>query len=373
MTADRIYKLALTQLNGLTVHHCNEVTERFGSAEAFFKASESEIAAMTGGCSPLTSREKRDEAIRVAEQEIEYAETHSINIILYDSPAYPTRLLHCDDAPKALFVCGECDLNSAHSISIVGTRHATAYGVNFIERLVERLAIELDDLIIVSGLAYGADITAHLAAIKNGIRTVSVLGHGLSTIYPAAHRQYAADIVRHDGMLLTEYRHDAHIGKANFLARNRIVAGISDCTVVTESGIKGGSLFTARLASEYGREVMALPGRISDPYSAGCNKLIYTNRASLIRDADDLLATMGWTGNSEAKDRAAHEDKTLFTRQLTADEQTIFDHLTQNGQSSTARMSAELKIPVGKLMSLLVELEFKGLILSYPGGKYALA
>lgn len=369
---DRLtYQIALSMLKGLSISDASEIVSRFGSERAFFEASESEVAALTNGVTSASSEANRKAALESASHEAEYALSHGIKPVYISDPSYPTRLADCQDAPLLIYCCGDCNLNSSHIVSIVGTRHATSYGISFIKRLVEGLARQIDDLVIVSGLAYGADITAHRAALACGVPTVAVMAHGLSTIYPAAHRQDAASIVGNGGMLLTEYRSDAFPARPNFLARNRIVAGLSDCTVVAESGFKGGSLSTARMASDYGRDVMALPGRTSDPYSVGCNNLIYTHRAALIRDADDLLEQMNWQSGST--DEVNTAQPSLFAEPLTADEQAVVNFLTANADSTTSRMCAGLGMPVGRLMSVLIELEFKGRILSYPGGRYTLA
>ena len=230
-----------------------------------------------------------------------------------------------------LYGLGDTDLNNARFVSIVGTRHATVYGNSFVEKLVDDLAAKLDEkLVIISGLAYGIDIAAHRAALKNGIPTIAVLAHGLNTIYPATHRSAAVDIVKTGGMLLSDYRSIDTIHRGNFLARNRIVAGLCDFLIVAESAIRGGALVTARLASGYNREVMALPGRISDKYSAGCNELISSNIAALI----------------------------------------ILDIMTDRGEVMINDLSARIDMPIHRLMGLLIDMEFRSLIAHIPGGRY---
>lgn len=267
-----------------------------------------------------------------------------------------------------LYGCGDCGLNRSVVISIVGTRHATPYGVDFVDHLVKDLAAELEDVVIVSGLAYGIDAAAHKAALKNDVATVAVLAHGLNMIYPASHRGLAADIVHKGGMLVTDYTSVDKVHKGNFLARNRIVAGLADCTLVVESASKGGALVTARIASDYGREVFAVPGRTSDPYSAGCLKLIASNVASLVTDADSLIDACRWV----RKARKEGVQKQLFN-EPTPLEKDIMNHIIACPDATTGEMSVNLNIPVGTLMALLIDMEFRDLIISVPGGRYQLA
>lgn len=220
---------------------------------------------------------------------------------------------------------------------------------------------------IVSGLAYGADIAAHRAAVANNVPTVAVFGHGLEMVYPAAHRSDAAAIIKAGGSVLTEYHHSTPIHRANFLMRNRIVAGLSDCVIVVESAVKGGALATARIASQYGRDVFALPGRTSDIYSQGCNSLIASNVAGLVQSADDVISAMGWQAKPEEGDQ-----QQMFV-ELSETEQLVVDYLRANSEAQINKLSVDTGLQMGRLMSVLVDLEFKGLILNYPGGRYRLA
>lgn len=226
---------------------------------------------------------------------------------------------------------------------------------------------KIDNLVIVSGLAYGIDIAAHRAALHCGVPTVAVLAHGLNTIYPASHRSTAADIVRSGGMLLTDYMSQDALHKGNFVARNRIVAGLCDCTVVAESAIKGGALITAGIASAYHRDVAALPGKTSDRFSQGCNKLIADNTAALISDADSLIAMMGWQSRQQEGDQAT------IPLILSPEEEAVIGYLTEKGEGDINTIGVTLNLPMHKLLPLLVDMEFKSLILTYPGGKYRLA
>lgn len=267
-----------------------------------------------------------------------------------------------------IYTLGNCDLNASRFVSIVGTRHSTAYGAAFVEDLVNGLADKCaDPVVIVSGLAYGIDVAAHRAALAAGLPTIGVLAHGLNTIYPASHRDIAARMVRNNGMLLTDYRSCDNIHKGNFLARNRIVAGLSDCLVVVESDTHGGSLVTARLASAYSRDVFALPGRTTDRYSRGCNSIISSCIASLVTSADDVISSMRWPVKaSEGKQPSLFDT----TAQLSDDEQAIIDTITRRGDATMSELIASVNVSTPRLMSMLIDMEFRSLITALPGGRY---
>lgn len=367
MADEGIYKIAFASLKGINMILGQQLLSAVGSEENFFNASESQLGALLGVNNKLLSKSYRDKILEDARAEAGYIKANNVSFIYFTDSGFPVRLTECDDAPLGLFAVGNCDLNKSHFVSIVGTRHVTPYGMSFINNLVADISKKIDDVVIVSGLAYGADIAAHRAALNNGIPTIAVFAHGLSTVYPAAHRNDAARIVKSSGMVLTEYFHTAPIHRGNFLSRNRIVAGLSDCVVVAESAIKGGALVTARIASQYNRDVFALPGRISDIYSAGCNALIAKNEAALIQNADDLISAMRWVTKPE---EASQEE--MFP-ELTEQEQAVIDYLVENSEARLNKLSVDLNITISRLMSLLVDLEFKGLILNYPGGLYRLA
>lgn len=361
------FEISFASLKGINPALAADIISRVGSEERFFTLSERQLAGEMGFENKLFSKSYRDSLLDAARKELEFIEANNVSTFYFRHDNYPQRLIDCEDAPLLLYGIGQCDLNGAHFISIVGTRHATPYGKDFVNRLVSDLAERLDNVVIVSGLAYGIDAIAHSAAINAGVPTVAVLAHGLSTIYPAANRNLAAGIAKDNGMLLTDYPSDAPVHKGNFVARNRIVAALSDCTIVVESAKKGGSLITARLASGYCRDVFALPGRIYDPYSAGCNRLIASNVATLIQSADDLIAAMRWTAIKKPDEQAL-----LFT-ELSPEEQAIINYLTENGEAHINDICVNVNIPMAKLTGMLIDMEFEGIILTYPGGKYRLA
>lgn len=307
----------------------------------------------------------RRKAIDDATTEQQFVTSNSISTIYFTDDNYPQRLLECVDAPLMIYAIGDCNLNDARFISIVGTRHATIYGESFVDNLIADLASKIDGkLIIISGLAYGIDIAAHRAALKHGIPTIAVLAHGLNTMYPASHRSTAVEIAKTGGMLITEYRSVDQIHKGNFLARNRIVAGLCDCLIVAESAKRGGALVTARLASGYNREVMALPGRTSDKYSEGCNALIASNIAALVTSADDVISIMNWpTKMTEGS------QKELFVN-LSPEEEAILEIMTMKGDVTINDLTSRIDMPVHRLMGLLIDMEFRSLIANIPGGLY---
>lgn len=359
-------RIAFSSLRGMTVALGRELLRLCGGEEQFFKMSETELRNLTHSSAQIYSAAYRQEALTKAEAEALYVRAHSVGTLYFTDDAYPQRLLECDDAPLLLYSSGQADLNRCQTIGIVGTRHATPYGNDFTRRLVLDLAKKLDNPVIISGLAYGIDIAAHRAALEVGIPTVAVMATGISSIYPAEHRASAVEIVRSGGMLLTEYKHQAKVYRANFLERNRIVAGMSDCLIVSESAFKGGALVTARLASEYNRDVFALPGRIGDVYSAGCNRIIAAGMARLLTSADELIAAMGWSAKAPAETPA----QMSLPMPLNPDEEKIVKYLETTDDASLAQLTSATGFPIARLMSMLIDMEFRGLLLSLPGAKY---
>lgn len=359
-----LYKIAFSCLKGINLRLAKELLSRCGSEEAFFTSTEPQLSALNSCRNSLFSQSYRDSILQIAIQEREFIVNHHVKTFYFTDDNYPRRLLECDDAPIMLYALGDYDLNRHHVISIVGTRHATPYGNNFVKKLIKNLSERLDDFIIISGLAYGIDVAAHRAALDCGVPTVGVLAHGLNTIYPAQHRNIATEMIKTNGGLLSDYRSQDALHKGNFVARNRIVAGLCDCTIVVESAEKGGALITAGIAQAYHRDVFALPGRTSDPYSTGCNKLIKDNVAGLIGCADDLVEAMQW----HLKPKEGNQN--TLAVDLSPAEESILHYLREKGEGGINTMCVELNIPINKIMTLLVELEFKNMILPYPGGKY---
>ena len=295
-----------------------------------------------------------------AEQELRFIEKEKISVLYYQNEDYPNKLKHCIDGPVLLFGSGNLNFENRKIISIVGTRQVTSHGVDFCKKLIEDLAVF--NPIIVSGFAYGVDIVAHQAAIENKLQTIGVLAHGLNQVYPKPHKKHVAKMEENGGFL-TEFWSNSSPEKENFVKRNRIVAGMSEATVVIESAEKGGSLITAIMANEYNRDVFAVPGRISDKFSQGCNNLIKTQRANLMTSAADLVYILNWELENNISKPI---QKQLFVS-LDNDEQKIYDYLQQNGKQLLDIIALECDFPIFRISSLLLNMELKGVIRPLPG------
>ena len=304
-----------------------------------------------------------------AQRELDFVRRNNIKLLYFSDAEFPQRLLHATDAPILLYSTGKCDLNASHVVSIVGTRRSTPYGSKMCDRLVHDLVEAIPGVIIVSGLAYGTDINAHRAAIMHGTPTVAVQACGLNKIYPSPHRRDAAEIVHRGGMIVSDYMSQDEIHRGNFLARNRIIAALADCTVIIESADHGGSLVTASIAQSYDRDVFAIPGRVGDEYSAGTNRIIMQNNAALITCADDLLRSMRW----ESEKKPAEAKQLQIFPELSPREQAIVDLLKDSDNSLHINdISQTLQQPMYKLMSSLVDLDMKGVVMTLPGCRYTL-
>lgn len=292
--------------------------------------------------------------------------SRNIFAIAPDNPRYPRRL-ETTGFRQPLYGFGDFDLNRRHVVAIVGTRSATIYASEFINSFVGKLAASLDDVLVISGLAIGCDSMAHRAALDNGIATVGVLAHGLDTLYPSQNRQLAARMSATNGGLLTQYATGTRMFRGNFLARNKVIAGLSDCVIVIESAAEhGGALHTARHAHSIGRQVFAVPGRVGDRYSGGCNMLIAQGTARLLTSADELIRAMGWKPRPEAPAQPA-----LFPDQPSGAAMPIITYLEANGGEQTVdNIATSLGIPTGQLLALLIEMEFDGHISALPGNRY---
>lgn len=310
--------------------------------------------------------------IRRAEEEQEWCRQNNVRILTYADDGYPCRLRQCPDAPLALFVRGGCDLNAHRIINIVGTRKGTPYGKEVIARIVEDLREACPSMVVVSGLAYGIDISAHRAALGNGMATVAVVAHGQDRIYPALHRNEANRMVAGNGAIVTEFFHGTPPEARNFLQRNRIIAGMSDATVLVESASHGGGLFTAKLAMDYHREVFAVPGPVNAEYSQGCNNLIRDNKAALISSASDLMRAMMWEEEKAMENvRRKGIERDLFPS-LTAEEQVLVNALREHGDSRSNMLATHTGLPISVVVSSLFTLEMKGVIMPLAGNAYHL-
>ncbi len=365
---DIFYSIALTRMTGFSQQQALHLYRETGGAQAIYEHRH-DIGDVVADCSPrlMESLKDWDVALKRAAAEMEFITRHGIRALTLNDTDYPARLRECDDAPVVLYYKGSTSLNRLHLVGIVGTRRCTAYGQDITRRFVSRLRELCPDALIVSGLAYGIDICAHRESLSCGLDTIGVLAHGLDTIYPSPHRQTAADMVGHGG-LLTEYMSQTEPFANNFRQRNRIIAGISDAVVVCESAFKGGALITARVAQDYGRDVFAFPGAVGAPYSEGCNRLIRDNKAGLITSADDLVESMGWqtaTQQPEAVERQLFPD-------LTPDEQRVVAMLQQTNDLQLNMLSVKTNISIGQLTALLFSLEMKGVVRPMAGATYHL-
>ena len=368
MSDEILYTMALTRMTGFNAAMALQLYQTLGGGKEVYEHRQ-DIGEVVPESTPQLREAMKywDDALKRAEAEIAFMQAKGIRALTLHDADYPQRLCECPDAHVVLYYKGTANLNQQYVIDIVGTRHCTTYGQDLIRRFISDLRQLLPQVLIVSGLAYGIDICAHRNAMDNGYETVGVLAHGLDQIYPYAHRDYAAKMLSQGG-LLTEYMTQTEALPNNFRQRNRIVAGISDATILVESAIKGGGLITCRIAQEYGRDVFAFPGVVGAKASEGCNHLIRNNTAALITSAQDFLESMGWL--SIAK-RPQSVERQLFPN-LTPEEQQIVALLQQNNDLQLNIISVKTNIPIGQLTALLFSLEMKGVVRPLAGGTYHL-
>ncbi|WP_281231310.1 DNA-processing protein DprA [Flavobacterium gelatinilyticum] len=351
--------LALMKVEGVGDIMAKKLLNHFGSAGNIFKAKTSQLAVIDGVGTVLLKNLKDKSVFESADQELKFIKKNNIDVCCYNENTYPDRLKHCIDSPVLIFSGGNIDLKNKKIISIVGTRQITSYGTEFCRKLIEDLA-PLNP-VIVSGFAYGVDIVAHQAAMEHKLQTIGVLAHGLNQIYPKTHKKYMAKMEENGGFI-TEFWSNSSPDKENFVRRNRIVAGISEATIVIESADKGGSLITANLAGDYSRDVFAVPGRVTDKYSQGCNDLIKTQKANVLTSAADLVYVLNWDIETNPKPI----QKQLFV-DLSDDEQMVYDFLVKNGKELLDIIAQECGIPVFRISGILLNMELKGVIRPLPG------
>jgi len=365
------YKIGITLIKGIGCNLSKSLIAYVGSVEGVFKEKQQNLAKIPG-IGEILSREivtqiNSQGVLKRAEQEIEFILKNKILTTYFTDRDYPYRLKECPDSPIMIYSKGPCSLNDGKFVGIVGTRNATETGKENCKKLISDLARVLPNTVIVSGLAYGIDICAHKTALESGLPTIGVIGHGLDRMYPEVHRPVAVKMVQ-DGALLTEYLSQTNPDKQNFVQRNRIIAGLCDAIVVVESGIKGGALITAEIANEYNRDVFAFPGRVTDEWSAGCNALIKNNKASLIESSDDILRFMNWEKQNSTK---APNVQTALFLDLSDEEKEIITTLRQNPDGiQFNELAIQLEKPISKTSSLLLDMEFKGLVRCLPGNVY---
>jgi DNA processing protein len=361
------HKIALGLIPRIGDINARKLVSHFGSVEAIFHEPYRNLVKIPGIGGGLAKYISDRSYLDTAEKEVEYVTKNNIKTYFYLDNDYPFRLRQCDDSPVVFFFNGNCDLNAPKMLSVIGTRNATSRGKELCEKIIGGLAAGHSDLVIISGLAYGIDITSHKAALSHNLKTIGVLGHGFKTTYPAVHAAIARTMVDQGG-LLTDFLSDALPERNNFIKRNRIIAGLSDATLVVESGIKGGALITADIASSYNRDVFAVPGRPDDQWSAGCNSLIKENKAALAESSDDIEYFLNW----KPEKSKMPVQRTLFS-DLNETEKMICELLMKQGEMTIDNICRSIDMPVYKLSSLLLRMEFDGVLKCLPGNLYRFA
>lgn len=357
-----LYQIGLTLIPNVGPITAKQLLSYCGSPRAVFKSNMKDLKKIPGvGIQTIQAIKKKD-VLKAAESEIRYVEHQKIKPLFYTETPYPDRLRNIADAPLLLYCKGNVDLNHFRTLSIVGTRKPSRQGVLICEELVESL--KSYDVIIISGLAYGVDITAHKTALKHRIPTVGVVGHGLRTIYPANHKNIAKQMEANGG-IVTEYPSKTLPDGRHFPMRNRIIAGLSDVVVVIETANKGGSIITANIANSYNKDVFAIPGRLSDPASSGCNWLIKTHKAALLEKASDIGYIMNW----ENKPIKHGIQRKLFL-DLNQKEKSILNLFQTSEQLGVDFIAYNVNMKTSEVSSLVLDLEFKGLLRPIPGNQY---
>ena len=367
-----LYTMALTRVPNINLQNLHILLDELGSATAVFEHRKDVLDILPQANKKLLDALALMEIqIPRAEEELKFTQKNHIQCLCLKDDAYPIRMRECPDAPLLVYYKGNANLNARHVLAIVGTRQITEYGKDLCMHFVRDLSQMCPDALIISGLAYGVDIHAQRAALDNGLNTVGVVAHGLDQIYPRAHQETARKMLGQGG-LLTEFMSRTNPDKKNFVQRNRIVAGISDCTIIVESALKGGSLITAEIADSYHRDVFAFPGRVNDNCSKGCNELIRSNRAQLIGSAEDFIQSMGWESEVKRKEQLGKGIQQQIFLDLSEDEQKIVNCLQKVDNKQINIISVETGISIGLLSSLLFNLEMKGVVKMMNGGMYRL-
>lgn len=361
---DLHYFIALCMAPSIGPLTAKKLIRELGSVRSVLSRTERDLLKIHGIGPHLAASLRTPGLMDQAAREMEFIEKHRIRALTYLDREYPGRLKECEDGPIVLYVYGDHDLNRGKYLSVVGTRRATPRGREICKEFVQKLASLVDDLVIVSGLAYGIDVCAHRQALESGIRTIAVLGHGLATIYPRVHRETAKKIGK-QGCLLTDFHSPMGPERNNFLRRNRIIAGISQSTLVVESGASGGALTTANMAVSYNRDLFAIPGRTDDPRSDGCNHLIRVNLAHLTQSPEDMAWMLGWK-----TDPAREKEMYQFRIFPADDERKILQQIKENPDSEPGVISRRTGIPIQNVLSALLEMELKQWVSLLPGNTY---
>lgn len=365
MNNDQLHNIALTLIPDVGPVNAKLLISYCGSAESVFKASKRTLSKIPQiGLKTIDKISNNKEAFLKAESELKYLEKEGATAVTFHSDNYPQRLKHFDSSPLVLYHKGDMNLNHPRTVAIIGTRKPTEQGRIHCEKLIEGL--QHYNVQIISGLAFGIDTCAHQASVKLGIETIGVMGHGLDRMYPAANKKLASRMKKKGG-LLTEFPTGTNPDRENFPMRNRIIASMSDVIIVVESKSRGGSIITAEFANNYNKDVFAIPGRITDEVSAGCNRLIKQHKAHLLESAEDVGYIMRW----DEVDTEKVIQKSLFM-EFDSEEQEVIDLLKDSTQITIDDLNYKLKKTPSELAAMLLNLEFKGAIRSLPGKKYIL-
>lgn len=359
-----IHQIGLTFLKGIGPRKASQLVSKLGSIEAVFCEKLGDIQGLTGINTPVLIKMQRDQALKLAEDQLNFIQKNNVSTHFYLDSNYPRRLKQCIDAPLLLYSKGNFDPNPIRVLSIVGTRASTEYGRSLCEELIQ--SISASQIQVISGMAYGIDICAHQLCVKNNIQTIGVLGHGLDRLYPSIHKRTAEQMFNNGG-LMTEFIPGTIPDRENFPMRNRIVAGMADATIVIESKKSGGSLITAELANDYNRDVFAFPGNVGQQFSEGCNLLIQKNKAQMILNGSDFLKQMNW---EEQKNPKVIQHSCFI--ELSEEEQNVCKFLQGSTGEHIDVLSFKTTMPVSVLNVQLFHLEMKGVIKSLPGKKYTL-
>lgn len=355
-----IYYLALQAAEGIGDIFAKKLIAHCGTAKAVFEEKQESLEKIKGIGSRILKGLNSTSLLHKAERELDFINKNNIQVHTFLDKDYPEKLKHCIDGPILLFQKGNINIQHQKIISIVGTRMVTNYGKSFLKEFIQ--GIKKYNPVIISGLAYGVDIFTHQEALKNELQTIAVLAHGLDDIYPKSHKIEAIKM-RKNGGLYTEYWSNTNPDRENFVKRNRIIAGLSEATIVIESAAKGGSLITADIANSYNRDVFAVPGRTSDLYSSGCNQLIKSNKAAIITSVKDLEYMLNW--NTEPL-KPKNIQKQLFI-DLDENEKNVYDYLVKEGKQNLDLIALNCKYPIHKTATLLLNLELKGVAKPLPG------
>ena len=365
MQSNLFYQIALTLVPNIGDIRAKALIETFGDAESIFKTPKKHLEAIDGIGTIAANSIKSFKDFKVCEDEIKFVEKNKITTLFISDNEYPQRLLNCYDSPTLLYYKGNADLNTNKIISVVGTRNNSHYGKTVCDNLIQELADQ--NVLVISGLAFGIDSIAHKASLKNNLKTVGVVAHGLDKIYPAQNKSLAKDMLSQGG-LLTDFMSGTNPDRQNFPRRNRIVAGICDALIVIESSKKGGSLITAELANSYNKDVFAIPGRVNDLRSEGCNYLIKNNKSLLITCADDLLHIMNW----KDEPKKVKKQRELFI-ELTPDEKIITDILAQQESIQIDQLYFKSGLSSSAVANALLMLEMQGVVSMLPGKVFKLS